>query len=93
MKIFKDRIAFVTGGASGIGLGMVRNFLKLGMKTVIVDFNPAYLEELKATDAGNSAIHLVQADVGDRDQVRAAAQEALRTFGKIHVLCNLDCAA
>ncbi len=33
-------------------------------------------------------VHLVQADVGDRDQVRSAAQEATRVFGKIHVLCN-----
>jgi NAD(P)-dependent dehydrogenase (short-subunit alcohol dehydrogenase family) len=47
MKIFKDRVALVTGGASGIGHGMVRNFLKLGMKCVIVDFNAAYLAELR----------------------------------------------
>jgi NAD(P)-dependent dehydrogenase (short-subunit alcohol dehydrogenase family) len=88
MKLFKDRVALVTGGASGIGLGLVQNFLKLDMKCVIVDFNAAYLDELRDTLCARADVHLVQADVGDRDQVRAAAQEAIRMFGRIHVLCN-----
>ena len=88
MKIFKDRVAFVTGGAGGIGYGMVQNFLKLGMKAVIVDFNQRYLEELRASLHGHRDVHLVQADIADRDQVHAAAQEAIQVFGKINVLCN-----
>jgi NAD(P)-dependent dehydrogenase (short-subunit alcohol dehydrogenase family) len=88
MKIFKDRIAVVTGGASGIGLGMVRNFLDLGMKCVIVDFNSTYLDELRDSLRGRVDVHFVHTDVGDRDQVRSAAQEAIRVFGRIHVLCN-----
>lgn len=88
MKVFKDRVAFVTGGASGIGLGMVKNFLKLGMKAVVVDFNTAYLSELRASLQGRADVHLVQADIGDRAQVRAATDEAIKTFGRIHVLCN-----
>lgn len=88
MKIFSGRVAFVTGGASGIGYGMVQNFLKVGMKVVVVDFNRNYLDEVQQALAGRSDVHFVHADVGDRDQVRAAAAEALRAFGKIHVLCN-----
>jgi NAD(P)-dependent dehydrogenase (short-subunit alcohol dehydrogenase family) len=88
MKIFKDRVAFVTGGASGIGYGMAQNFLKQGMKVVVVDFNAAYLDELRTTLRGRKDLHLIQADVGDREQVRAAAQEAIGVFGKIHVLCS-----
>jgi NAD(P)-dependent dehydrogenase (short-subunit alcohol dehydrogenase family) len=88
MKIFKDRVALVTGGASGIGFGLVQNFLKLGMKCVIVDFNATYLAELRETLRGRMDVHLMQADVGDRDQVRSAAREAIRIFGRIHVLCN-----
>jgi NAD(P)-dependent dehydrogenase (short-subunit alcohol dehydrogenase family) len=87
MKRFAGRVAFVTGGASGIGMGMVRNFLKLGMKVVVVDFNPAYLDEAQRALRGQS-VHFVQADVGDRDQMRRAADEAVRAFGKVHVLCN-----
>jgi len=88
MKIFSGRVALVTGGASGIGYGLVQNFLKLGMKVVIVDFNRDYLQEVQQALAGRNDVHFVQADVGDRDQVRAAADQAIRKFGKIHVLCN-----
>jgi NAD(P)-dependent dehydrogenase (short-subunit alcohol dehydrogenase family) len=88
MKIFKDRVALITGGASGIGYGMVQNFRKLGMKCVIVDFNAAYLQELKDSYRGCADVHLMRCDVGDRDQVRSAAREAMQVFGKIHVLCN-----
>jgi NAD(P)-dependent dehydrogenase (short-subunit alcohol dehydrogenase family) len=88
MKHFSGRVAFVTGGASGIGYGLVRNFLDLGMKTVVVDFNPHHLDEVRREFAGRDDVHYVQADVGDRDQVRAAADEAIRAFGRIHVLCN-----
>jgi len=88
MKVFSGRIAVVTGGASGIGYGMVQNFLKLGMKVVIVDFNRRYLEEARIALAGRKDVHFIEADVGDRDQVRRAAEDAIHTFGKIHVLCN-----
>ena len=88
MKSFSGRVAFVTGGASGIGYGLVENFLQLGMKVVAVDFNQEYLREKQGALAGRNDVHFVQADVGDRDQVRRAADEAIRKFGKIHVLCN-----
>ncbi|MFC1494476.1 SDR family oxidoreductase [Thermodesulfobacteriota bacterium] len=88
MKIFKDRVAFVTGGASGIGLGMIQNFLREGMKAVAVDYNPAHCNEIGQIFSDNPSVHIVQADVADRDQLRAAADEAVRVFGKINVLCN-----
>lgn len=88
MKVFKDRVAFVTGGASGIGYGMVQNFLREGMKVVVVDYNPSHCDEIQQIHSDNSSVHIVQADVGNRDQVRAAADEAIRVFGKINVLCN-----
>jgi NAD(P)-dependent dehydrogenase (short-subunit alcohol dehydrogenase family) len=81
-------VAFVTGGASGIGYGMVQNFLGLEMNVVIVDFNREYLDEKRRDLAGRDDVHFVQADVGDREQVRAAADEAVRRFGRVHVLCN-----
>lgn len=88
MKNFSGRVAFVTGGASGIGYGLVRNFLKHGMKVVVVDWNAEHLKEVRQELAGRSDVHFVQADVGDREQIRAAAAQAIRAFGKIHVLCN-----
>jgi NAD(P)-dependent dehydrogenase (short-subunit alcohol dehydrogenase family) len=88
MKKFAGRVAFVTGGASGIGYGLVQNFLKLGMKVVVADFNRDYLHEVRQALAGRDDVHCVQLDVADRDQLRAAADETIRVFGKIHVLCN-----
>lgn len=88
MKNFSGKVALVTGGASGIGYGMVQNFLKVGMKVVVVDFNRGYLAEVRQALGSRDDVHFVQADVGDRDQVRAAAAEAIERFGKIHILCN-----
>lgn len=88
MKVFKDRVAFVTGGASGIGYGMVQNFLKQGMKVVVVDYTPSHCDEIRQKHSDDPSLHIVQANVADRNQVRAAANEAIRVFGKINVLCN-----
>ena len=88
MKNFAGKVAFVTGGASGIGLGMVRNFLAEGMKVVIADYNEAHLGQAREVLKGNNATHLIQVNVADREALRAAAKETLDVFGKIHVLCN-----
>jgi NAD(P)-dependent dehydrogenase (short-subunit alcohol dehydrogenase family) len=88
MQNFEGKVAFVTGGASGIGLGMARNFLAEGMKVVIADWNEDHLAQAREILAGSNAVHFIKLDVSDREQMRAAAQEALDMFGKIHVLCN-----
>jgi len=88
MKHITDKVAFVTGGASGIGLGMARVFLRNGMQVVIADIRADHLENAKqALDAGGSA-HFIRLDITDRDAMKAAADEAWRVFGKVHVLCN-----
>ena len=88
MKNFAGKVAFVTGGASGIGLGMARNFLAEGMKVVIADYNQDHLDQAREILKGNNATHLIKVDVADRESLRAAAQETLDVFGKIHLLCN-----
>ena len=88
MRDLAGKVAFITGGASGIGLGMARNFLAEGMKVVIADFNEAHLAEARALLSGSNAVHFIKVDVADRDRLRSAAQEALSVFGKIHLLCN-----
>jgi NAD(P)-dependent dehydrogenase (short-subunit alcohol dehydrogenase family) len=88
MKDVKDKVAFVTGGASGIGFGIVRTLLAAGMKVVVADIRKDHLEraagELKKADAA----HFIQLDVTDRAAFAAAADEAGRVFGKVHVVCN-----
>lgn len=88
MKNFAGKVAFVTGGASGIGLGMARNFLAEGMKVVMADWNEDHIEGAREILKGNNAAHFIRVNVADREDLRRAAQETLDLFGKIHVLCN-----
>ncbi|MXP42493.1 SDR family NAD(P)-dependent oxidoreductase [Altererythrobacter soli] len=88
MQDLTGRVAFITGGASGIGLGMARAFLAEGMKVALADWNDAHIAGAREQLAGNNAAHFIKTNVADRDSLRAAAAETLEVFGKIHVLCN-----
>ena len=89
MKEFKGKTAFITGGASGIGLAMGRAFGRAGMNVVIADIEDApakaAVERLASEQIKAVSIHC---DVGERNNLRAAALEAVSAFGKVHVVCN-----
>lgn len=83
------KTAFVTGGASGMGLGMAKVFARHGMNVVIADIRKNALDEAMAGfEGGGLAAHAVRLDVTDRDEWVKAADEAESVFGKIHVLVN-----
>jgi NAD(P)-dependent dehydrogenase (short-subunit alcohol dehydrogenase family) len=83
------KTAFVTGGASGIGLGMARAFLSAGMNVVVADLRPDHLDQARAALASfDDQVRFQQLDVTDRVAYAAAADEAEAAFGKIHLLCN-----
>ena len=88
MKDLVGKVAFITGGASGIGFGMARAFLAAGMKVIIADFNPSNLNDARAQLKGSNAAHFIEVDVADREAMARAADESERVFGKVHVLCN-----
>jgi NAD(P)-dependent dehydrogenase (short-subunit alcohol dehydrogenase family) len=88
MKDVKDKVAFITGGASGIGLGMAKAFVREGMKVVIADIRRDHLDEAMASLDGRDAVHAIELDVSDREAMSRAAGETERVFGKVHVLCN-----
>ena len=89
MKDFRGKTAFVTGGASGIGLSMARAFGRNGMNVVLADIdeNAAKAAAERLTSEQIKAVPVV-CDVTDRANVRAAALEAVAAYGKIHVVCN-----
>ena len=88
MKTVEGKVAFVTGGASGIGYGMVEAFLDAGMKVVVADLLQQHLDEVASLHPGANNLHLIRVDVSDRPGMERAAAETEKVFGKVHVLCN-----
>ena len=89
MRDVTGKVAFITGGASGIGFGMARVFLRNGMKVVIADVRQDHLDGAAAALAGtNQDHHLMKVDVTDRQAMAQAAAETVRLYGKVHVVCN-----
>ncbi len=88
MEDLTGKVAFITGGANGIGFGMARAFLSEGMKVVIADWSASHIAKAKEALKGNNAAAFVKTNVADRADLQAAIDEALAAFGKIHVLCN-----
>jgi NAD(P)-dependent dehydrogenase (short-subunit alcohol dehydrogenase family) len=89
MKDVRDRVGVITGAGSGIGLALAERFVAAGMKVVLSDVEPGPLEQVTATlRERGAAVHAVPADVSSPEQVRALAQETLRAFGAVHVVCN-----
>jgi NAD(P)-dependent dehydrogenase (short-subunit alcohol dehydrogenase family) len=88
MQDLAGKVAFVTGGANGIGFGMVRAFLAEGMKVVIADWSADHIEKAKTLLKGSNGAYFVRTNVAERSDLKSAVDEALDVFGKIHVLCN-----
>ena len=88
---FSGQVAVVTGGASGIGLGVANEFAKEGADVVIADINEeasvAAAEEIQdehGVDAG-----FVFTDISDYDRCGEAVDEIVDRFGRIDVLANV----
>lgn len=87
----KDRVVFITGGASGIGGNMVQQFARQGSKVGFFDIN-AELGEANVqacVDAG--CVHkplFVEGDLRNIDELKAALEKTRETFGDIQVLVN-----
>ncbi len=80
----RGKVAVVTGGASGIGMGIARQLIAEGMQVVIGDIEAGLLRKA-ADDLGAVGI---LTDVSDLDSVRALARSATERFGTVHVVCN-----
>jgi NAD(P)-dependent dehydrogenase (short-subunit alcohol dehydrogenase family) len=89
MKELKDRVAVVTGAASGIGRALAERFLNKGMKVVLADIDAERLDRTVQVfkNAGAGVVGVVT-DVSRIEQIEALAQKTLDAFGAVHVLCN-----
>ncbi|WP_304841524.1 SDR family NAD(P)-dependent oxidoreductase [Hydrogenophaga sp.] len=87
--LLKDRIAVITGGAQGLGLGMAQTFIREGAQVVIADLNEEALEQTVKTfkSAGHDVLPVI-ANVGKVDDCERIAASAVKHFGKIDILVN-----
>ena len=82
MKDFKDKILFVTGGASGAGFGQAKVFSEAGCKVVIADVRQDALDQAIAYFREKGApAHAIRLDITDRVAYAAAADEVEEVFG------------
>jgi NAD(P)-dependent dehydrogenase (short-subunit alcohol dehydrogenase family) len=86
---FEDKVAIITGAASGIGLLTAQNFAAEGGKSVLTDVNKDAIEKAAADIRlkGGHAIGL-QVDVRNYDQVRHAVAQAVEKYGRVDVMHN-----
>ena len=82
----ENKVAVITGGASGIGEGTVRRFAAEGAKCVIADIQYERAEEL-AEELGESAVAF-SVDVADESQVKATVEFAVSEFGQLDIMFN-----
>ena len=89
MRDFKDRVAVITGAASGLGLAFAERFANAGMKLVLADIEERRLDEAVASiKARGVLVDALKLDVSDAVAVERLAALAYDTFGAVHVLCN-----
>lgn len=85
----KGKVAYITGGASGIGLGIARVFHEAGMKVVLGYLDEQHIgDALKQFPANDPRVHAIKHDVTDRDGWERTADEIEKKFGGLQVLVN-----
>jgi NAD(P)-dependent dehydrogenase (short-subunit alcohol dehydrogenase family) len=85
MREFVGKAAFVTGGASGIGLALGRAFAEAGCKIMLADIEKPALASFSGS---GREIRGVICDVADPASVDAAAEATFSALGNVHILCN-----
>ena len=83
MKDFDGKVAFITGGASGAGLGQAKVFAEAGCKLVLADIRQDHLDQAVAYFRGkNAAVHAIKLDITDRAAYARAADEVEKVYGE-----------
>ena len=82
----QDKVAVITGGASGLGRATVKRFVAGGAKCAIFDMNEEKGNALAAEHAGS--VIYCNVNVTDEDSVKAGIDATMEAFGAIHINCN-----
>ena len=89
MKYFAHRVAVITGAASGIGFALASQAAQSDMKVILADVQEEDLFEVETLLRGEGAnAHGIVTDVAVADDVERLAEETLRRFGAVNLVCN-----
>jgi NAD(P)-dependent dehydrogenase (short-subunit alcohol dehydrogenase family) len=89
MKDLTGKTAFVTGAASGIGLGIASALAQAGVKVMLCDIEEAPLAAaIEALRLTNADVDSVRADVSLKAELQSAAEATIARYGKVHILVN-----
>jgi NAD(P)-dependent dehydrogenase (short-subunit alcohol dehydrogenase family) len=89
MRDLAGKTAFVTGGASGIGLALGRAFVQAGMNIMLADIETDALEAaVESLRGSGTEVRGIVCDVADPLSVERAAAASCQAFGNVHVVCN-----
>ncbi|MES2038647.1 MAG: SDR family oxidoreductase [Pseudomonadota bacterium] len=89
MKVFKDRVAVITGGASGFGREFAIIGARLGMKLVLADVQQDALDKTKAElEAQGAQVLAMRCDIRHAEEVQALADATMEKFGAVHLVFN-----
>jgi len=89
MKEFKNKVAVITGGASGIGFAIAERAAVRGMHIIIADIEQAVLDSAKAQlEVHGTTVVSSQTDVTDPQQMESLANSAIDRFGAVHLMVN-----
>jgi NAD(P)-dependent dehydrogenase (short-subunit alcohol dehydrogenase family) len=88
MRNLTNKVAFVTGGASGIGFGIVQALLAHGVRVAVADLRPDHLDEARSVLGDGPSTEFLEVDVIDRTAMADAADRVVQRFGAVHILVN-----
>lgn len=86
--LFKDKIVFVTGGRSGIGFGIAKQFLELGAKIFICSRKEIPLKAAAEQLSQYGECHYATCDIRQPEQIQAVADKIKETYGRLDILVN-----
>jgi NAD(P)-dependent dehydrogenase (short-subunit alcohol dehydrogenase family) len=89
VKDFKNKVAVITGSASGLGFAMAERAVREGMKVVLADVEQSALNKAEAElKAAGGEVIAIKVDVSKADAVDALAKQTVAKFGAVHLVCN-----